>query len=113
MKTLHILLLVVVLLTGSSFTNAKDLELSNNDIIVSKIQSCVQAPDGNKADAVQSRVLVVFSIAETGKIEVHEVGTADQNLKLSLTNQFEAIEFDNTAHKLDGMYSIWLNFKTL
>lgn len=113
MKTLHILLLVVVLFTGSSFTNAKKKELSNNEIIASKIQHCVQPPATVGSEETQSRVLVVFSIAETGKVVVHEVGTADQNLKQSLTGQFEAIMFDNSTKTLGGMYSIWLNFKVL
>lgn len=113
MKTLYTFALVAFFFTGNLFAYAADNDRANYDFIADKIQSSIQLPEHSDGNAVQSRVLVVFSISENGQVDVLEVGTADESLKASLVQQFEALQFDNSIQNADGMYSIWLNFKTL
>jgi hypothetical protein len=54
-------------------------------------------------------VLVVFSIDENGNAVVHEIGSNDEAVRNDLSGQFAQMKFNAES----GMYSIWLNFKTL
>ena len=111
MKTLNILALATLLfispMTGNAGTNAV-----HTDSIAAKIQSTVHRPDGVEMDDNQ-RVFVVFSIGQDGAVTVHEVGTANEELKTSIIQQFAEMSFSNEQVSYTGMYSIWLNFKTL
>ena len=111
MKNIHILALAFALLINPLTVNAHDKETSHVDSIAAKIQSTVHINTEDGAE--DQRIFVVFSITETGTVLVHEVGTADPQVKQSITTQFQAMQFDNTQNEYDGMYSIWLNFKTL
>lgn len=111
MKTLSLLALIFAL-TASSVNGYAVTSGIHVDSIAAKIQSTVTLPESCRSNENQ-RVFVVFSIAENGIVTVHEVGTADAELKTSIINQFQAMQFDNSDHSYDGMYSIWLNFKTL
>ncbi|HTF03414.1 MAG TPA: hypothetical protein VK826_05285 [Bacteroidia bacterium] len=113
MKTLNILALILTLLVTPVIAAAQETDHSGYDLISEKIRSTIQLPDEYKNEPAGSRVLVVFSITENGDVMVHEVGTGNPGLKASLTAQFEGIQFDNSQNQYDGMYSIWLNFKTL
>lgn len=112
MKTLHILLLACSLFVMPAAVSANDGRDSSNASIACKIQKTVHAPESSSADT-QSRIFVVFSIAENGSVAVQEVGTLDASVKQSITEQFQSMSFDNAQGNYDGMYSIWLNFKTL
>lgn len=111
MKNVHILALAFALLISPLTVNAHDKETSHVDSIAAKIQSTVHINTEDGAE--DQRIFVVFSITETGTVLVHEVGTADAEVKQSITAQFQAMRFDNSTDEYDGMYSIWLNFKTL
>ena len=111
MKNIHILALALALLISPFTVNAHDKGTSHIDSIAAKIQSTVHI--NTDAQAEDQRIFVVFSITENGAVLVHEVGTADPEMKQSITQQFQAMQFDNTNAEYDGMYSIWLNFKTL
>lgn len=113
MKTLFTFALVAFFFSVNLFARPSDNDHSNYDFIAEKIQASIQLPAQTDGNAVQSRVLVVFSINENGQVIVLEVGTANESLKASLVQQFEALQFDNSIQSADGMYSIWLNFKTL
>lgn len=112
MKTLNILVLALLLFVAPYTAKANDGTTSYTDSIASKIQNTVHLPAALSTEENQ-RVFVVFSIAENGDVLVHEVGSADVKVKASITDQFQAMHFDNTNGSYDGMYSIWLNFKTL
>lgn len=110
MKTIYILTLALALTFVPAAGNAHSAV--HTDSIAQKIQSTVTLPASCMDDENQ-RVFVVFSIAENGTVSVHEVGTLDAELKTSIITQFQAMQFDNSGNSYDGMYSIWLNFKTL
>jgi hypothetical protein len=111
MKNIHILALAFALLISPLTGYAHDKETSHVDSIAAKIQSSIHIDHEDGAE--DQRIFVVFSITENGTVLVHEVGTADPEVKQSITSQFQAMQFDNTTEEYDGMYSIWLNFKTL
>lgn len=110
MKTFYILALTLAMAMTPAIGNAH--EATHTDSIAKKIQSSVTLLASCQEDENQ-RVFVVFSIAENGAVAVHEVGTANPELKASIVAQFQAMQFDNAQNSYDGMYSIWLNFKTL
>jgi hypothetical protein len=107
MKTLRILTLAAAILTTAVAANAK--EKSDSLDISKQIQSSIQVPEKFLNDDSQSRVLVVFSVDEQGKAAVHEIGSDDEAVRNDLTAQFGQMTFNAEA----GMYTIWLNFKTL
>lgn len=107
MKT-YILALALALFVLPASVGAKENPDSSSADIAEKIQNSVRLDNDES-----SRVFVVFSITENGTVLVHEVGTADPSVKASITEQFQAMTFDNTNSSYDGMYSIWLNFKSL
>jgi plasmid maintenance system killer protein len=109
MKTLHILTLALALTAAPVVSNANDIADSSATVIQETIQNTVKL-ENNDAN---SRVFVVFSIAENGSVSVLNVGTLDAAVKASITEQFQSMSFDNTNSNYDGMYSIWLNFKSL
>lgn len=111
MKTLNILALAFILLSSPLVADANDSG-SHIDSIAARIQTTVHLPDALNTEGNQ-RVFVVFSIAENGGVMVHEVGTGNPDLKSSIVSQFQSMQFDNSQNEYDGMYSIWLNFKTL
>lgn len=113
MKTLHILFLACALFVMPVAVSANDGADSANANIATKIQKSVRAPKTAAGNAAQSRVFVVFSIAENGSVSVLEVGTQDVAMKQSIIEQFQAMSFDNARSNYDGTYSIWLNFKSL
>ena len=107
MKTLRIFTLTVALLTSTVVSHAT--EKANSADISKQIQSSIQTPEKIINDDAQSRVLVVFSIDENGKAVVREIGTNDEAVRNDLIGQFAQMTFNADS----GMYSIWLNFKTL
>jgi hypothetical protein len=109
MKTLHILALALALVVSPVISQAHETSDSSTTVIAEKIQNTVRLENSDE----NSRVFVVFSIAENGAVEVHEVGTLDAAVKASITEQFQSMSFDNTTGSYDGTYSIWLNFKSL
>lgn len=112
MKTLNILALALVLFITPYTAKANDGTTTYTDSIATRIQNTVHLPSALNAEENQ-RIFVVFSIAENGTVAVHEVGTADAAVKASIMDQFAAMHFDNSNGNYEGMYSIWLNFKTL
>jgi flagellar basal body-associated protein FliL len=107
MKTLRIFTLTVALLTSAIVGNAT--EKADSADISKQIQSSIQTPGKIINDDAQSRVLVVFSIDENGKAVVHEIGSNDEAVRNDLIAQFAEMNFNAES----GVYSIWLNFKTL
>jgi thiamine phosphate synthase YjbQ (UPF0047 family) len=107
MKTLKIFALITALLTGTITVNAS--ENSDSADISKQIQSTIQVPEQLQSSDAQSRVLVVFSIDENGLATVHEIGSDDANVRRDLAEQFAQMLLKGDV----GMYSIWLNFKTL
>lgn len=112
MKTLHILALALALVVSPVLSTAAETADSTS-VIAAKIQNTVQKPNALQSGKENSRVFVVFSIAENGSVLVHEVGTPDAAVKNSIIEQFQSMNFDNTNGGYDGTYSIWLNFKSL
>ena len=118
MKTLNILALAIALTVAPVLSNAnaspngadgRDITDSSVTVIQEKIQNTIRLDNNDES----SRVFVVFSIAENGAVNVLQVASLDPAVKASITEQFQAMRFDNTTGTIDGMYSIWLNFKTL
>lgn len=109
MKTLHILALALALTVSPVLSNATEISDSSASVIHETIKNSVRLENNDE----NSRVFVVFSIAENGSVSVLEVGTLDARVKASITEQFQAMSFDNANSNYDGTYSIWLNFKSL
>jgi hypothetical protein len=109
MKTIHILALALALTVTPVLSYAHDISDSATVVIQEKIQSTVRLENNDE----NSRVFVVFSIAENGSVSVLNVATLDNVMKASITEQFQAMSFDNANGSYDGTYSIWLNFKSL
>ena len=118
MKTINILALAIALTVAPVLSNAnasskgadgRDITDSSVTVIQEKIQNTIHLDNNDES----SRVFVVFSIAENGAVNVLQVASLDPAVKASITEQFQAMRFDNTSGTIDGMYSIWLNFKTL
>lgn len=107
MKTLKVSALIIALLTTSFATHAA--ESSDSADISKQIQSSIQVPGHLQSAETQARVLVVFSIDENGTATVHEIGSDDEKVREDLTSQFAQMQLQGQV----GMYSIWLNFKTL
>lgn len=107
MKTLKVSALIIALLTASVAVHAS--ESSDSADITKQIQSAIQTPGHLQSVDAQTRVLVVFSIDENGLTTVHEIGSDDEKVRNDLTVQFAQMQLQGQA----GMYSIWLNFKTL
>ncbi len=109
MKTLHILTLAFALTVAPVVSSAREISDSSTTVIQEKIQNTVRLENTDE----NSRVFVVFSIAENGSVSVLNVATLDATVKASITEQFQAMSFDNANSSYDGTYSIWLNFKSL
>jgi len=109
MKTLHILAIAFALTFAPVLSSAHETSDSSTAVIQEKIQNTVHLESNDE----NSRVFVVFSIAEDGSVEVLNVASPDPQVKLSITEQFQSMSFDNAQGNYDGTYSIWLNFKTL
>lgn len=109
MKTLHILALAIALTLSPVLSNAHETADSSAAIIHEKIQNTVRFENHDE----NSRVFVVFSIAENGSVSVLNVGTLNNEMKASIIQQFQEMSFDNTSGSYDGTYSIWLNFKSM
>ena len=109
MKTLHILALAIALTLSPVLSNAHETADSSAAAIHEKIQNTVRFENHDE----NSRVFVVFSIAENGSVSVLNVGTLNNEMKESIIQQFQEMSFDNTNGSYDGTYSIWLNFKSM
>lgn len=109
MKTLNILALALALTVSPVVSSAHEASDSSTSVIQEKIQNTIHLENNDE----NSRVFVVFSITENGSVEVLNVASLDPQVKLSITQQFQSMSFDNTLGTYDGMYSIWLNFKSL
>jgi predicted transcriptional regulator len=118
MKTFHILSLAFALTVSPVLSSAHarpnnvaghEISDSSATVIQEKIQNTVRLENNDQ----NSRVFVVFSIAENGSVSVLEIGSLDPAVKATITEQFQAMSFDNANGNYDGMYSIWLNFKSL
>jgi hypothetical protein len=107
MKTLKVSALIIALLTTSIAAHAS--ENADSADISRQIQSTIQMPGHLQSAETQTRVLVVFSIDENGNATVHEIGSDDKKVREDLTAQFAQMQLQGQV----GMYSIWLNFKTL
>lgn len=109
MKTLQVLALAIALTFSPVLASAHETSDSSTTVIQEKIQNTVHLENNDE----NARVFVVFSIAENGSVEVLNVATLNPEVKQSITEQFQAMSFDNALGTYDGMYSIWLNFKSL
>jgi|GEM_PF-1527510 hypothetical protein len=118
MKTLHILALAFALTVAPVLSNAnafpndvigRNISDSSTAVIQERIQNTVHLENNEE----NSRVFVVFSIADNGSVNVLQVATLDPAVKASITEQFQSMNFDNSNGAYKGIYSIWLNFKTL
>ena len=113
MKTLVVFLSLITLLAGNP-VNAQAIFASNSTpLIFQKIQSSMHVPENVKNSITSEKVRVVFTIDETGKAHVIDVCTRRPEMKASVIEQFEAIDFTDSKDTNNQEYSIWLTFKVI
>lgn len=113
MKTFTIFLSLLICSVGSSTNTDSNYVADNTPKIFEKIQHNMQVPDLMKNTVSSERVRVVFTIDEKGKAHVIDVNTNRPELKDSVKQQFEAIDFSDSKETNNQEFSIWLNFKVM
>lgn len=113
MKTLAIIITALALGFAPVTANAQVTQTSTTPLIFEKIQKSMHVPETMKSTVSTERVRVVFTIDETGRAHVVDIGSRRSDLHAQVIRQFEAIDFSGTGDNSGQTYSIWLNFSVL
>jgi hypothetical protein len=112
MKTLAVIFSLVIFFTATP-VRAQVIPTDKTPLIFKTIQDNIQVPVDMKNTVSSERVRVVFTIDPNGHAHVMDVNTTRFELKKSVTEQFEALDFSFAGDNGGQTYSIWLNFNVM
>jgi hypothetical protein len=113
MKTLALLFSFVIIFSATQLRAQTRTMADKTPLIFQTIQDNIQVPDDMKNVVSNERVRVVFTIDPNGHAHVMDVNTNRFELRKSVTEQFEALDFSFASDNGGLTYSIWLNFKVM
>ena len=113
MKTLAVIFSFVIFFTATSVRAQGTIPADKTPLIFKTIQENIRVPENMKGEVSAERVRVVFTIDPNGHAHVMDIYTNRLDLKKSVTEQFEALDFTFAGDNGGQTYSIWLDFKVL
>jgi hypothetical protein len=113
MKTLAVIFSFIIFFASTPVRAQAMIATDKTPLIYQTILNNIQVPENMKNVVSSERVRVVFTIDPNGHAHVMDVNTNRVDLKKSVTEQFEAIDFSAASDNGGQTYSIWLNFKVM
>lgn len=113
MKTLAVIFSFAILFTVTPIHAQISMPTDKTPLIYQTIQDNIQVPADMKNTVSSERVRVVFTIDPNGHAHIMDINTNRMDLKKSVTEQFEALDFSFAGDNNGQTYSIWLNFKVM
>jgi hypothetical protein len=113
MKTLAVIFSFVIFFTATPVRAQSMTATDKTPLIYQTILNNIQVPENMKGEVNSERVRVVFTIDPNGHAHVMDINTNRLDIKRSVTEQFEALDFAFAGDNGGQTYSIWLNFKVM
>lgn len=106
MKKLTLVIAMAIMSVNMTFAE-------NGSLVRSAISQQLKIPSELKIQKFNELVNVQFKIDPNGKVSVLNVETSNVDLKNSIINQFNKINFKNINENKEIIYNISINFKVI